>query len=329
VPPRLRLVRLASAALAAGFALAAGGRAEAYVQYRGSNGAPWSWPGTTCLPIVAYPHAFTSMPIEEVSAAAMNAAAAWSAGGTTCTFLDLEMTLSTDPGPVAIPVSHGSVVFRTDQWCWLLDDGTCSTKPEDQATHQSNTLMLTTLATNTRTGEIVMAATEVNAVDVTWADLALHPDLQTAQASVHDLQNALTHELGHFIGLDHNCVVGDPQPWPIDNLGQPAPSCLGAPTSITEATMYYESQPGDLDKRTLAADDKLALCDIYPVSHSPGRCVPPDGKVHHPATGCACGVGPAPGAAGLVTSGLGLAMLAWLVVARRATRASRRDRPFC
>jgi hypothetical protein len=307
---------------------AASSRAEAYVQYRGSNGIPWSWPGTTCLPIVAYPHAFTKMPVEEVSAAAMNAAAAWSAGETSCTYLEMSMTLSEDPGPVAIPVAQGSVVFRTEQWCWFLDDGTCSTKPEDQATHQGNTLMLTTLATNIKTGQIVQAATEVNAVDAAWADLALHPEMQTAQASVHDLQNALTHELGHFIGLDHNCVVGDPMDWPIDNTGQPAPSCTGAPTSITEATMYYQSEPGDLEKRTLAADDKLALCDVYPAADSPGTCVPPDGKVHHPSTGCACDVRPAAGAVGLVTSTFALAVLAGLAVARRATRASRRRAPF-
>jgi MYXO-CTERM domain-containing protein len=324
-----RLRRLVSAALATGLALAAAPRAAAYVQYRGSNGVPWSWPGTTCLPIVAYPHAFTTMPLEEVSAAAMNAAAAWSSGETSCTYLGLSMTLSDEPGPVAVPVAQGAVVFRTDRWCWFLDDGSCSTDPEDEATHQSTTLMLTTLATNTTTGQIVQASTEVNAVDVRWADLARHPELQSAQASVHDLQNALTHELGHFIGLDHNCVVGVPKEWPIDNTGQPAPSCSTALPSIIEATMFYESAPGDLEKRTLAADDELALCDLYPAAHSPGRCVPPDGKVHHPARGCACGVGPAPGAEGLATSAVSLALLAGLAVGRRRTGASRRDRPFC
>jgi hypothetical protein len=324
-----RLRRLVGAALATGLALAASSRADAYVQYRGSNGVPWSWPGTTCLPIVTYPQAFTRMPVEEVSAAAMNAAAAWSAGETPCTYLGLSMTLSDEAGPVAVPVAQGSVVFRTDKWCWLLEDGSCSTSPEDEATHQPNTLMLTTLATNITTGQIVQAATEVNAVDAVWADLALHPELQAGQAPVHDLQNALTHELGHFIGLDHNCVLGDPNDWPIDNLGQRAPSCAGAPASITEATMFYESEPGDLEKRTLADDDKLALCDLYPAAHSPGQCVPPDGKVHHPARGCTCDVGPASGPTGFVTSGFGLAWLAWLVVGRRPTGASRRDRPFC
>lgn len=53
-----------------------------------------------------------------------------------------------------------------------------------------------------------------------------------------DIQNILTHELGHFIGLDH------PEP--------------------REATMYYAALTGETYKRTLAADDIQGACALYP-----------------------------------------------------------------
>ena len=250
------------------------------------------------------------MTADQVGAAAMAAAAAWSPGENTCSFLSLSVTLSTDAGPLVIPAAQAAVVFRETTWCRILDDGSCSTKAEDIATYDSSALMLTTATVNPHTGGMVQAGIEVNAVDHAWADLVAHP----ARTDAVDLQNGLTHELGHFIGLDHNCAPdGDAHP-PLDDTGRPAPDCLGAPLAITEATMFPDAPPGDVQKRTLADDDRHGLCDAYPVAADPGTCGAPDpGPL---GGGCACDA--APVTRGAPLAALGLAGL--LALGRRRGR---------
>jgi MYXO-CTERM domain-containing protein len=58
-----------------------------------------------------------------------------------------------------------------------------------------------------------------------------------------DLASIVTHEAGHFIGIGH-C---DPS----------LPSCV-------EATMFAVAERTSVEKRTLAQDDRDAVCDIYP-----------------------------------------------------------------
>ena len=58
-----------------------------------------------------------------------------------------------------------------------------------------------------------------------------------ASKSQTDLQNALTHEVGHILGLDHSL---DP-----------------------EATMYAVTSRGDLEKRSLASDDEQGAQFLY------------------------------------------------------------------
>lgn len=53
-----------------------------------------------------------------------------------------------------------------------------------------------------------------------------------------DLQSIVTHEIGHFIGIGHS--------------------------EVEEATMYSVTDQTSVSKRTLAQDDILAVCDIYP-----------------------------------------------------------------
>jgi len=53
-----------------------------------------------------------------------------------------------------------------------------------------------------------------------------------------DLQNLVTHEIGHFIGIGHSDVV--------------------------DATMYSETDRTSVALRTLEQDDIAAVCDIYP-----------------------------------------------------------------
>jgi predicted Zn-dependent protease len=59
------------------------------------------------------------------------------------------------------------------------------------------------------------------------------------RSAAYDLQNVLTHEFGHFLGLGENYT--DPS-----------------------ATMYAESERGETKKRDLAASDRDAIADLYP-----------------------------------------------------------------
>ena len=61
-----------------------------------------------------------------------------------------------------------------------------------------------------------------------------------------DFENTLTHELGHFLGLDHSTVIG--------------------------STMFATAPEGEIDKRTLAGDDIEGFCEIYPAESSPQMC---------------------------------------------------------
>lgn len=96
--------------------------------------------------------------------------------------------------------------------------------------NNGHTLALTTLTFNVTSGEIYDADMEINATkgDLTTSD--------TDPKS--DLLSILTHEAGHFLGIAHSL---DP-----------------------EATMYAEYKATSTTMRTLEADDKAAVCAVYP-----------------------------------------------------------------
>jgi hypothetical protein len=109
------------------------------------------------------------------------------------------------------------IVFRYEDW------------PDDIPL---GTLALTTTVYRRASGQILDADIDLNAREHAWTDT---DDPALADT---DVENTLTHELGHLLGLAH---VPDP-----------------------EATMYANSAPGELAKRDLAPDDIAGLCFVYP-----------------------------------------------------------------
>ncbi len=259
--------------------------ARAYVRYYTEAGAPFAWSEAT-LPVTAYVRDFDqqTMTSDQVLDAVTSAAAAWSAAQNACTYLTLEPAISDDPPPRAVNDAHNSLIFRNTSWCQLAPDGSC------EIDYDASALAFTWDTANKMTGQIYDADIEVNLVDFQWADVVADP----SQRDDMDLQNALTHEMGHFVGLDHTCfnpLSAGTGPRPKDNTGAPVPDCDVAPAAVQQTTMYPSAMPGDTQKRTLSPDDQAGLCGIYPAGQRP----PGDGPLRGGCTQCAAGGGqPAP-----------------------------------
>ncbi len=196
--------------------------------------------------------------------------ATWNEAARGCS--DLLLRDDGPPGSLATNLSSGRpdfenrIVFREDEW---------------PAEISSATLALTTLVYRRSTGEIEDADVDLNGVHHTFTDL------DDPALAIVDVQNTLTHELGHLIGLAH---VDDP-----------------------EATMFAMSLPGDLDKRTLATDDRDGLCFVYPE----GRLTPSAPRLPGGELMSGCATRPARG-------GLAALLAPVMLALRRRRRAARR-----
>jgi hypothetical protein len=106
-------------------------------------------------------------------------------------------------------------------------------------------LGFTHLTFNSDTGELWDADIEINAVQ---AKYSIGDPVQGA-----DLDSVLTHEVGHLLGLAH--------------------------TLDEDATMFASYTEGTNTLRSLAADDKKAMCAAYPPDRTPSRssCSPRHG----------------------------------------------------
>lgn len=103
-----------------------------------------------------------------------------------------------------------------------------------------NAVALTTVTYRPSSGEILAADIEFNTAQFNYTNT------EDGQGAHIDFRNTLTHEVGHFLGLDHS-----PNP---------------------EATMFATAPQGEISKRTLHQADIDGLCHIYPEggSYNPG-----------------------------------------------------------
>lgn len=207
----------------------------------------------------------------------------WNDGTASCSYLTVM-----NQGKKAMEVGRDHVnliKFRDQSWCRpaVDDDG--------PHCYDSSAAGLTTAtyvddASSSRDGAIVDADIELNG-----HDFAISVDGVTLGTSgcKSELQNTLTHELGHLHGLEHTCTVfGDPPR--VDNNGDPVPSCSSsmANPAITEPTMFNFQDCGETKKETLEPDDIDAICSIYPLAKDPGTCAP----VSSGGGCCSTGTGP-------------------------------------
>ncbi len=157
--------------------------------------------------------------------------------------------------------------------------------------HSAGAFALTTTWFSLSDGTILDADMEINEQHWGWA---VCPDAGCTDGNV-DLENTITHELGHFFGLAHT---------PDDE----------------DATMWACADEGETLKRTLETDDAEGGCAIYPEGALEGTCSfePRGGFARFPGDdGCGCR---APGTGGSTAPlGFAIALLA-LVIHRRRRR---------
>jgi MYXO-CTERM domain-containing protein len=213
---------------------------------------------------MAYPTDLPLMTRDQTRDAIAGAVAAWSKQDPTigaCSYLDLRLQIAaaTDPQPASANDGMNIVAFRRDTWC-----------PRPPNCYDPSALALTTVSARTSTGEIIDADIEINAVNWSWADVTRNAPTGTEQ----DLQNAVAHEAGHLIGLDHTCFLGGGTP-PNDQNGNPIPDCASASAAVMETTMFPSANALDTNKRTLAPDDQMGVCGSYPLASDPMICPAP------------------------------------------------------
>lgn len=306
-----------SAALAIGLSSLASAPAEAYVRTITDRKAPVWWP-RHCVTIVVHaadpPGKLTS---EAFVTAARNAAAAWSRGAVACTDLDLQIAVAATSRTARVANDgRNNMVFRKTEWCKVP-------LAPDERCYDSSALAITTVFALQSDGTVLDSDVELNAVDFTWDDLVTH----TSETEAQDLQNTLTHELGHLLGLDHNCFVGGPRERPVDHSGQEIPDCSRASRPVQDATMFAAVRQGDVLRRTLSDDDTAGVCGIYPAQGAELCAAVIDPPASPPEEGgCSVVRGGDRGeaAAPMILAGVGLGVMAGLRRAFRARRSRRR-----
>jgi MYXO-CTERM domain-containing protein len=323
----------AARALAALLLLAAAGPAAAYKQTCDGAGVclAWrtrsiTWKLNTCRPSSS--PSCQANPVEEIAKASFQA---WQ--DVPCSDLTFTYGGASSSIIAAEDAAEHLVVFRPG-WCSehpdavndpCYDTATCGNKYDcfdDEGGLGRNTLALTSVRYQ-GDGTIVDADTEIvdwdggtgaigspaNGVYVTCyttgAPASTCTTFGQADCVYYDLQNTLTHEIGHFLGLAHPCGSGS---------GSPEVPCT---STYADRTMYPFEVPGEIAKRTLAADDVAGICALYPgpaaaavsslrapASFSPEAVVqsPATGDVCMPrrSSGGGCSTGGGPGAAGLL-----------------------------
>jgi hypothetical protein len=250
------------------------GPAWAYVRtVTRARGVPTAWK-TTCVNMEFSLGAF---PLNLDAAGYLNAAQqagdAWTNasldGVNRCSNVLFSVESVPDVAGLVGQDGHNRLIFRQDKWC----RDPPPKDPKEPPCYDRNALAVTTVFQLKSSGEILDADLEVNAVNFHWGDFVAYPE--QFDSSTHDFQGAITHELGHVIGLEHTCYLpstyadGTPVPRPVDNLENPVPNCgSDNPPSITDATMYVSvgSLVSEVGLRSLSPDDAQGACDVYPVS---------------------------------------------------------------
>lgn len=248
-----------------------------------------------------------ALPGEGVFAAVSKSFQTWNAAFASCGSLSFSEGPRVADRKLGYSVTAGGanvnqVLFRTRKCqvvapaadpCWK--DDSCN-NAYDCWNHDAGSIGVTTTTYDVRSGRIFDADIELNASNFKFSTVdspvCVPPELTQGCVST-DVQNTVTHEVGHLIGLDHAADVS--------------------------STMSAKANPGELNKRTLDSGTERAVCEIYPKGQASQDCVDSQGaSPSSDASDGGCAIG-GHGAVSLVALALG-------VLAFRHGTARRRSR---
>ncbi len=176
----------------------------------------------------------------------------------------MRVLLSESPLGEARRDGVNAVTFRDDLWCrsGKRSRFACYDRDEEAMT-------TTYLGRNEETNAVWIdeADIEINAVDFRWSTGGNQGRRAPASSPIGEL---LVHELGHVLGLAHDCDDGFIHPNALDHLGNPPQRCDSS-TSRRTAAMHPEPPPPGIGVR-LSEDKRRTVCEMY--GPSPARATP-------------------------------------------------------
>jgi hypothetical protein len=269
-----------------------------------SSGVAVQW-NEKCVVVTVDQRGSKDISLGDVTTTLGRAIQNWATRTSKCGGLSLSLTR---PNKVLDVAADGlpAVIFRNDEW------RRPGHPPHDPSAIGLTTVMYVNTPGIPGDGTILDADIELNNVNYTFTTEPTtaipRPGTQLA-----DLENTLTHELGHVQGLAHTCWDHVTATAPLDNNGDPIPDCNdpNLPLGITDTTMFpYATMPGETSKRQLSPDDVSGVCEVYQ---------PLAGKLGcYPEIDGGCSAAPARGRSHWPLAAVGLGAIAVaLVVARR------------
>lgn len=308
-----------SGALVAVVGLGLASPAGAYVRSRTGSDTPVAF-DSACVFVQTDSRGSVDMPFADVLAVVDKSLTNWQGIGA-CSYLQLKTTATAQRD--ALYDGRNVIQFLSDRWCHPAD------KQSPERCYDASAAAITTVFFLDRKGEdhdgtIVDADIEMNEVNFTFVNLPTTMTIRMGTAAA-DLENTLTHEIGHLMGLDHTCTDSSTPENAKDQNGAKPPNCdqlrdlsTAARHLIEDATMYNRADQGETKKRSPEADDVAGICEAYPVAKTPSRC----GEVDLSRYTGGCAVAPrAAATSGQVAAALGLLLVALLGLVLRPRRA--------
>jgi len=224
-----------------------------------TDGKPLLWPTGCVLMAVGDPQS-DLVSWDQLTDAARAAGETWTQAGSSCGGFRFEVEKA---GGALEARADGvnAVIFRTKGYCQSGGKSICDPLS-----------MAITWLYYADDGHLFEADIEINGEAYVWNDGA-------DGTAMFDVQTGLTHEMGHLLGLDHNCYEGMGLPRPVDDQGVPIVVCDQAGEEVRASIMYPIDSPSGA-RRALAADDVRGICALYPSDLDPacrGGLIPAGG----------------------------------------------------